>query len=323
MDVYSELDAFPTPSHGTVLAIGNFDGVHRGHHRIVTHARAVAEADHVPVCVVTFEPHPLAVVAPSRAPERLVTLPEKLNLLRQLNVDACIALRSEPKLLSMTADEFVRVIVERCRPVAIVEGPDFHFGRGRTGSVETLQHLAPQFGYSLHVIDTERCEEWPDAPDVRSSAIRAALRQGRVNVAETMLGRPYRIVGTVEPGDGRGASLGFPTANLGDIPHLLPANAVYATVAQLENDTLLPAAVNVGPQPTFNQDVARVEAHVIGYNDSLVGQAVGLHFVACLRTQQRFEAIDELVHQLTRDVTETRSCTTHALTTLRDSMLPL
>lgn len=306
MNVFDGLEEFSPPDSGIVLAIGNFDGVHYGHRRIIEAACGQARESGAPTVVMTFEPHPLLIVAPQRAPGRLTTLPEKLALLQATDVDAVIVMRSEPALLDRSPEEFLALLAERCCPRAIVAGATFSFGRGRQGSAETVREYAGRFGYAAHVVDLV-CAELPGSPIVSSSAIRRALAEGRLDDANAMLGRPYRIVGIVGGGEGRGAPLGFPTANLEAIEHLLPHEAVYAAVAQLEHDELRLAAVNIGPQPTFGQSASRVEAHLLGFSGELCGQRLGLHLVAKLRGQSRFADANELTAQLHRDVDRTRS----------------
>jgi len=306
METCLGIEAFQPPAGGITLTIGNFDGVHRGHQRIIATARAVAGQLRTPLVAMTFEPHPLAVLAPGRAPPRLTTADEKLHRLRQCGVDICIVARSEPALLGQSAAQFLTQLRERCRPRAIVEGPDFNFGHGRGGSVDTLREFAGPLGFAVHVAETACCPELPGAPAIRSSAIRTALREGNVGAATTMLGRLYRIVGHVGHGAGRGAPLGFPTANLDAIPHLLPQEAVYATIAQLAAGSFRLAAVNIGPQPTFGQTTCRVEAHLLDWSGPLTDQKLGLHFVARLRRQHCFASAQELVAQLRQDVALTR-----------------
>ena len=319
MDIYEGLDCFTPPAQGVALTIGNFDGVHRGHRRLVETARAAARELDAPVVAMTFEPHPLAILAPERAPARLSTPPEKLALLESLGVDAVIVVRSEPALFSREPEDFLANLVECCRPRAIVEGVTFSFGRGRTGSIETLRRCAAGMGYKLYEVETVRCAELPGNPEINSSAIRRALLEGRLEVANVKLGRAYRITGTVGGGDGRGAPLGFPTANLENIEQLLPQEAVYAAVAQLDNGEYYLAGVNIGPQPTFEQTVARVEAHLIGYDGDLRSRRVGLHLLARLRGQMKFASADELVAQLERDIAQSRNYD-DALEEIRDAL---
>lgn len=306
MKVYEGIDKYEPPESGVVLSIGNFDGVHRGHRRLVEAARTTARELGAPVVVMTFQPHPLAVVSPHRAPARLSTPREKAALLESLGVDALIVLRSDAELLGLTADEFLDGIVRACRPRAIVEGPTFNFGRGRAGSVDTLREFSSAMDFSVTVVEELHCEESAGRPAINSSAIRAALSSGNLADANRMLGRSYRIVGAVGTGQKRGAELGFPTANLIDIPHLVPAPAVYAAMAQLEDGALHPAAVNIGAQPTFGQPEIRVEAHLLDFAGDLRGRRLGLHLLDTLRAQRRFGNPDALVEQMRADVQRTR-----------------
>lgn len=307
MRIYEGIDEFvPTPG-GVVLTMGNFDGVHLGHQRLVAAARVSARDLDAPVVVVTFEPHPVAIVAPQRAPARLTTFPEKAALLESLGVDAMLVLRSNRELLDKTAEQFLVELVECCRPRAIVEGPTFNFGRGRKGTVQTLCEHSTRLGFAVTVVNELRSDELSDHPAINSSAIREALRIGRLADANAMLGRPYRIAGLVGRGEQRGVTLGFPTANLDEIPHCLPKEGVYVAVAQLADGSLHLSAVNVGLQPTFAQAEPRVEAHLLDYSGELHGKRVGLHLLARVREQIRFADADQLAGQLRRDVERART----------------
>lgn len=307
MKVYQGIEKYQPPAGEIVLTVGNFDGVHLGHRRLVDAARAKARDLNASVVALTFEPHPLAIVAPQRTPARLTTLSEKIALLEALGVDAAIVMHSTRELLDKTAEQFLSELVESCGPRVIIEGPTFNFGRGRGGSAETLRRCAPRFNFDVTVVEELHSDELADNPAINSSAIRRALRDGRLSDANTMLGRPHRITGTVTTGEHRGVTLGFPTANLAEIPQLLPRQAVYIAVAQLADDTLHLAAVNVGPQPTFGQTQPCVEAFLLNYSGELHGQPLGLHFFNKIRDQVRFSSSDGLVAQLHRDVEQART----------------
>ena len=307
MEVSSALETFVPPRDGVVLTIGNFDGVHLGHVQIINTARSVAQRFGSTVVVLTFDPHPLAILAPERAPAQLTLPAEKLALLARCHVKRGIVLRTDPTLLARTAEDFLASLVAHCRPRAFVEGPDFTFGHGRSGSVETLRRHAEHWGYEVHQVPALHCETLSTHPTISSSSIRQALVDGRVDEANAMLGRPYCIVGTIGHGAGRGDGLGFPTANLTGIQHLLPQQAVYAAVAQLEDGTFHLTAVNIGPQPTFAEDTVRVEAFLLDFAGNLRGQRIALHFLDRLREQTRFADADALVAQIKRDVAETRA----------------
>jgi riboflavin kinase/FMN adenylyltransferase len=307
MNVYHGITSFDPPDSGVVLSIGNFDGVHRGHRRLVQAAQQRGRDLGLPVVLMTFEPHPLAVVAPDRAPAALTTISEKSHYLGRLGPDALIVLHSDRDLLSMSAAEFLDKLAGACRPRAIVEGPTFNFGRGRSGSVNTLVEHSSRLGYSVAIVDELHSGDLRGSPAINSSAIRAALNDGRLLDANEMLGRPYRVVGVVGGGHQRGAEIGFPTANLDDIPHLIPKSAVYAAIAQLDDSSLTPAAVNIGPQPTFDQAGVQVEAHLLDFSGDLRGRRVGLHLLTELREQRRFPDANSLVEQLRVDVERARA----------------
>jgi riboflavin kinase/FMN adenylyltransferase len=303
MNVFDGIESFAPPDGGTVLTVGNFDGVHRGHQRIIRTAIEIAEGrpGSQPVAM-TFEPHPREILAPRHAPPRLTTRADKLALLQRSGVAATIVLRSEPALFQRSALEFLTDVTRRCRPVAMVEGASFSFGRGREGSVEMLRRCGEELGYSLTVVDTMLCDELPGRPGVSSSAVRDAVGRGDVETAAVMLGRAYSISGTVGGGAGRGAKIGFPTANLDDIPQMVPGFGVYAGAAELAGGSRRPAAINIGPQPTFGGEAARVEAHLLDFSGDLRGASLRLHFARRLRGQVKFESVGALRAQLAADV---------------------
>ncbi len=294
---------FRPPSQGVVLLIGNFDGVHRGHRGLLRLARGFADPHDRPVVVLTFEPHPMRILRPEQAPPRLTMALERAALLRAGGVDTVIALATDRTLLGLSAEQFVEQYVLPCRPRQIVEGPTFRFGRGRSGSAETLVRLLGPHDCAVHVAEEAHTEE---GLPINSTAVRAALRDGAVEQAADLLGRVYRITGRVGHGEGRGSPLGFPTANLADVTHLPPGHGVYAGVAQTEAGGWYPAAINVGPQPTFAGGQSRIEAHLLDFDGDLRGQTLGLYFARCLRGQVRFESVEALQAQLREDVAATR-----------------
>jgi len=301
--IMSSPDAAP---RGGVLTIGNFDGVHRGHRALLAVAREVARDEHAPVIAITFDPHPLAILQPERAPARLTSPAERAAMLRHAGADYVVVLHTDRRLLETRAEDFVHQLAARLAPRAFVEGPTFNFGKDRAGGIDTLRAFSTQYGWAVHAVGQVYCDELAGRPAINSSTIRAALRDGRVDVAAAMLGRPHRISGIVGSGDHRGKDLGFPTANVAQIEQLPPGEGVYAAVAQQEDGALRLAAVNVGPQPTFGQSQWRVEAHLLDFDADLRGRKLGLAFVARLRGQVRFESVDGLVAQLHQDVARVR-----------------
>ena len=298
------LNGFTDPDayRGGFLSLGNFDGVHRGHQamlgQLVAHARRLGG----PAVVMTFEPHPLALLAPDRLPPKLTTLDEKARLLAELGIDCLIAYRTDTHLLQLTAEEFFeRIVREEISARGLIEGPNFCFGRGRKGTIETLKVMCEAAHLELKI-----CEMLAlDGEDVSSTTIRTAIREGRMHDAAAGLGRPYRMTGRVASGARRGRTLGFPTANLDGMETLIPTNGVYAgrtTVAGVR----YPAAVNIGPNPTFGEDAQKVEVHLVGFEGDLYGEKLSVDFLDHLRGVKRFSSVDELKMQLARDIAATK-----------------
>ena len=307
MEMLSRIEDFRPPPQGTALSIGTFDGVHRGHAAVLAAARQSARSFGGESVAITFEPHPLALLAPERNPERLNTAGERAALLSR-HVDRVITLPTTRELLAHSAESFLRDFLLPCRPRVIVEGPDFHFGKDRKGSARTLREGGARHGFTVQEVPEQIADSLPGRPPIRSSLVREFLKTGQVrDVSGPLLGRAYRIVGRVGHGQGRGAGLRFPTANLDAIPHLIPRHGVYAALAQTQNQGNFMAAVNIGPQPTFAQMDSRVEAHLLDFDGDLRGQLLGLHLLDWLRDQTRFEGVAALVAQLQQDCEATRS----------------
>ncbi len=295
------------PLHGVVLCIGNFDGVHRGHQEILRAGRRKASANQAELVAMTFDPHPLAVLTPERMPAILTPLPEKLRQIEQTGADAVVVAVSEPGLLQVTATDFIKqVIVDRFHPRAIVEGPSFGFGRHREGTVETLQEAAGQFGFEVEVVEPVRIA-LGGHPDMvmSSSLVRQLLASGTVDQAAICLGRPYALLGTVIRGVGRGAKIGFPTANIDAGPQLVPAEGVYAGRAELAGHRYA-AAISIGRNPTFGEHRLVIEAHLLGYSGEPYGAPLRLEFLDWLRPQMRFPSVEALCQQIAEDVRHTQ-----------------
>lgn len=294
-------DAY-APASATVLTIGNFDGAHLGHQLLLETARRIAAPDATRIVALTFEPHPVAVLAPERRPPLLTTLPDRAALLKHYGADDVVVLRATAELLALEPRAFLDRVVAPLRPIHLVEGEDFHFGKRRSGSVGAIVEWARAIGCAAEVCDELRSSCLPGRPQIHSTAIREALATGDCEAARVMLGRPHRLVGRVGYGERRGARIGFPTANLEAIPQMTPRHAVYAAVAELATREIRMAAVNIGSQPTFGQDECRVEAHLLDFDGDLRGQRVALHFIARVREQIKFASIDALRAQLDDDV---------------------
>jgi riboflavin kinase/FMN adenylyltransferase len=289
---------FPSRCRGGVVSIGNFDGVHRGHVQLVECLRSMARARGVPAVAFTFDPHPVSLLRPEMAPTPLTWLDRRVQLLHEHGVDEIIVVRTSLELLRVGADEFFhRVIRDGLGAVAMVEGPNFGFGRDRSGTITTLNRLCAAATIPLEVVDPIEV----DGQVVSSSRVRQSLAAGQVDVAARMLGRPHRIRGRVGPGSGRGAGLGFPTANLDACETLVPTDGVYACQTIVAGRTW-PVALNIGPNPTFAESHRKVEAHLVGFVGNLIGTALEVDFLARLRDTRRFSSSAELVEQIRRDV---------------------
>lgn len=293
--------AFAPPEvAGGVVTIGNFDGVHLGHQALIAAARKLANQLGGPAVAVTFDPPPHQVLHPDSLPLRppLTTLPDRADLLHQTGADHVVVLRTSPALLALSPEAFFEdVIARQLGAKGVVEGYDFRFGRARTGSNDTLRTLCTAARLSFEEVPPVLHNGEP----VSSSRVRAAIVGGDVARAAELLARPYRITGTVVTGAKRGRTIGFPTANLADVPMVLPGNGVYAVRATVDG-TIWPAAANVGPNPTFDDDARKVEVHLLGFSGDVYGRPMAVEFVARLRDTRPFGSVNDLIEQLKHDV---------------------
>ena len=294
----------PETARGAYLAIGNFDGVHLGHVHLIARLRARADLAGAPALALTFDPHPVALLRPDSAPVPLVWTERKVELLEDAGASEVGVFRTGPWLLGLTAREFFdRVIVGRLGAKGMVEGPNFGFGRDRGGDSNLLADWCSDAKISFEVDSATEA----DGRLVSSSRIRKALAEGDLDEAIAMLGRPHRIRGIVTHGAGRGAGLGFATANLDEIDTLIPADGVYAALARVEGSPLpYPAACNIGPNPTFGEHARKVEAHLLDFSGDLYGRRMTLDFIQRLRPTRRFENVEDLLKQIQDDVRRTR-----------------
>lgn len=304
---------------GAVLSIGNFDGVHIGHRAILARARSIADkaaagGARPRVVALSFFPHPATVLRSGDEPALLTPFDERAALLREAGADEAVRLEPDAALLSQAPEAFVEGLVERWAPRAIVEGPDFRFGRGRAGDAACLRRLGDRHGFETHVVPPVEVG-LTDQLLVRASstAARWLVGLGRVADAALVLGRPHRLVGEVVRGDRLGRTIGFPTANL-RTPVLPPADGVYAGVARLPGGLRRPAAVHVGPRATFDAAARSVEAYVLdwtgpdlGAGEPEYGWPLTIELTAWLRDQAKFDGVGPLVAQIERDAARTRA----------------
>jgi riboflavin kinase/FMN adenylyltransferase len=301
----------PPEVRGGALSVGNFDGVHRGHAALLGQLCQVARRHDGPSVVVTFDPHPAALLRPGSEPPRLTTPTRRAHLLTAVGVDYVVVCHTTTDLLQLTAEAFFDwLVIDQLGVRGMVEGPNFYFGRNRGGSPEKLAGLCQAHAIDLRIVSATHCPDdsvtAPTAPMVSSTRVRQLLSAGRVRDANALLTAPYRIEGVVVQGDQRGRQLGFPTANLAEIPTLIPASGVYSTRCHTASG-IFAAATHVGPNLTFDdQGTPRVETHLLDFQGDLYGQTLEIEWVDRIRDITKFDSADKLVAQLHEDIDTAR-----------------
>ena len=302
MKVVYGIDGFQVTSRPVCVAIGTFDGLHRGHQAVIQMARETAARSSGEAVVTTFDPHPLSIIAPPADPFLLSTLDERIALFEATGVDALVILRFDQRLREIQAPDWLELIAGRLGARHIVVSSNHTFGQHRQGTVGVLQAWAAARNIGVAVV--------PPVADagqiISSSTIRERLRRGDVPQAAVSLGRWYGVTGVVIRGEGRGRRLGVPTANV-EVPRekLVPARGVYAAYATLAGDSY-PAAVNIGVRPTFGGQVVAVEAHLLGVDLDLYGRVLTLGFVERLRDERAFPGPEALLVQIQADIASTQ-----------------
>jgi riboflavin kinase/FMN adenylyltransferase len=297
-------DGRPARWTNPVLALGNFDGLHRGHIKILDRVKRRAAERTATSVVMTFDPHPPRVVRPEKAPSLLMTKAQRLEALEEAGVQGAAVVRFTPELSRWDPETFVRtVLVEWMRVAEVWVGSNFLFGRERMGNFTLLRSLGARYGFRAEKIDPVRYKEFV----VSSTRIRRLVSEGRVDEAGALLGRQYSIDGIVTEGARRGASLGFPTANLRTENELIPPNGVYATTATLEG-VIHPSVTNIGVRPTFEDGATPViETHLLGFDRDLYGARLRLGFVQRIRDERAFDSVEMLRSQIQLDVQRTHA----------------
>jgi riboflavin kinase/FMN adenylyltransferase len=305
--VFDDLATMRAHVKGPVATVGNFDGLHRGHRAIIDRVLERSREVGGESLVITFDPHPLRVVAPERAPRMLTTRRQKLALLEAAGVDFLLILPFTMELATLPAAEFVRrYLAEGLGAHEVFVGANFNFGRGREGNADLLVRLCEDLGIRAAQVEEVRTLDSP----ISSSRIRRALLSGEVELARELLGRPYSIEGSVVHGATRGAALGFPTANLNAQNELVPQDGVYVTETVIEADAL-PSVTNIGTRPTFEAGSYAVETHVLDAPGDLYGRQLEIRFLARLRQELKFVTPQALIEQIHRDVSRAREFFRH------------
>lgn len=302
MSIGDELGAFAVRGD-TALTIGVFDGVHRGHTHLISQLVGEAASKGLLAGVVTFREHPAAVLSPSFQAQYLTSFEDRLDLLGQTKIDLAVPITFDRALASLAAGEFISLLQENLRMVSLVVGPDFAMGRKREGTIERLTELGGEMGFTLKVVDGLK-DDKGDA--VRSTTVRSALAEGDVERVADLLGRRFTMEGPVVSGEGRGGSLGIPTANIAPPSEMAtPGDGIYAAYAHLD-DRKMKAAVSIGTNPTFGGHDRTIEPFILDFDGNLYGSTLQLEFVRRLRDQVKFDSVDSLLEQIDRDVAQTR-----------------
>lgn len=296
--LWDGLSPAPQTIQNHVISIGNFDGVHQGHAKLLRRLNRLQQEVQRPSLVVTFDPPPIKVLKPDSLIEQLTTLDERIRLISLANIDTVLVLQTSKPLLELSAWDFWQnLLIAQLQIRGMVEGRNFCFGRNRQGTIELLESWCSDNSIQLDVVD----DVYLEGEKVSSSEIRQALKLGNIKLVNRNLGRAYSLNGMVVQGEQRGKTIGFPTCNLSDIRTLIPRDGVYACLAHC-HDHAWPAAVNIGPNPTFGVMHRKVEAHLLRFDGDLYGQRISLQFIERLRDTQAFASLQALQSQLQLDI---------------------
>ncbi|MFL6691078.1 MAG: bifunctional riboflavin kinase/FAD synthetase [Alphaproteobacteria bacterium] len=303
MKIFRHYDDMPDSCKGAVVAIGNFDGVHLGHQALIARTRKLAREQSAPFGILAFEPHPQEFFRPEAECFRLTPFRTKARLLAEHDVDILYALQFDAAMAAKTAGEFVcDVLVNGLGVRAVIVGADFQFGKGRAGDAALLAEAGRRFRFQVEVFDTVTAN---GAQKISSSDIRAALKQGRPEVAAKLLGHWWTIEARVEQGDGRGRELGFPTANMRLDGYLKPAFGIYAVRTTIvENERPLGtygAVASLGTRPMFETDEALIESYLFDFAGDLYGKHLAVELIGYLRPEMKFGSIDALKAEMACD----------------------
>lgn len=287
--------AVPSRFRGGIVALGNFDGFHKGHQAVVGRAIERARAEGRPALVATFDPHPVRYFRPDTPPFRLTSLNQRERLFADAGADAMIVFPFNAALASLTAEEFV---TERLAGIAgVVTGEDFTFGKGRGGNVAVLAELGSKYGFVAEAVAPVA----DDTEAISSSRIRNALQAGDCATASQLLTRPFAVEGVVQHGDKNGRKLGFPTANIDMASYLRPLYGIYAVRGRLPDGTMREGVANLGIRPTFDPPKELLEPFFFDFSGDLYGQTIEVEFHAFIRAEAKFDTLDALVSRMERD----------------------
>jgi riboflavin kinase/FMN adenylyltransferase len=302
MILITDLKSITTRFEGSVITLGNFDGLHLGHQELIKMVIKRARETGALSMVVTFRPHPLKILAPEKCPPLISIYEEKIKLMEKLGIDVLVKIPFTLDFSSMPPEDFVKTIL--CGMLGAKEifvGSNYRFGRGREGTVESLKKLGEKLGFTVREVEQISME----GEAISSTKIRQLLKEGEVEQASRLLGRPYAITGIVVKGDGRGRELGFPTANIVPKHAIIPSDGVYA-VRLFVRDKLYDGVANIGLRPTFNKKDLTIEVHVFNFNEDIYSEEISLYFVSKIRDEKKFKSAEELIVQINSDINKAR-----------------
>jgi riboflavin kinase/FMN adenylyltransferase len=303
MQVYHQIDDAELSPTASVVTMGNFDGIHLGHQALVLRSLEEARRRNVASVVLTFDPHPLKVLAPTRAPRLILAPEDKIELLQDLGIDVVINQRFDASFASLDAEEFVRrFIVNRLKAKKIWVGRDLRFGHGRKGDVEQLVRWGEELGFEVGIVEPILVNR----VRVSSSQIRQAIEAGRVDEARSSLGRYHFVSGTVVEGNRRGRDLGFPTANIAGRTEVIPSDGIYATLFHIGEEHWLSVS-SIGVNPTFGAGPRTVESYILNFDRDIYGTKMKLAFVKKIREEKKFADVASLIVQIQEDVRSARA----------------
>ena len=302
MQIITDLTAFPKELQGGAVSIGKFDGMHLGHSLIVQRLKSYAHQRQIPAILVTFDPLPAALLQPDADLKPICTLERKIELMRNFHVDAVVVIPMTLQLLQQSAETFFNETIQnRFHAKVVVAGRDFSFGRDRIGNPDVIRLYGQWSGIEVDIVDPLKIGD----ERVSSSGIRRLLQEGQIERVNELIPLPYQMAGTVIAGEQRGRTLGFPTANLGDIPTILPKPGIYATVTWIEGKRY-GSTTHIGTNPTFEVFLPKVEVFIHDFDGDLYGKCIAVDFLSFIREMVRFDSAEALVQQMHEDVLRSR-----------------
>ena len=299
MQIYYDLEAPSESFQESIVTVGVFDGLHIGHQAVIQQVLTQAKNFKLASFVLTFDPPPLAFLAPERCPPALTALPKKIEILEQLGVDAVVFARFDAYLQQMSPNTFVQqVLLQRLHARQVIVGYDWQFGRGRSGNADALKQLGGQYQFDVMIVGPVQIHGEP----VHSTRVREAIASSNLDLASELLGRRYSIMGEVVKGKGRGRQIGFPTANIDAGNQMLPPSGVYAVQVKLEG-CMFDGVLNMGTRPTFDGEKFQIETHLFDFEKVIYGKKIEISFIEKIRAEQRFPSPEMLVNRIKQDVT--------------------